>query len=482
MSDARPPIDLPPTPKGLAQQMNSEVIPFRSTKINIKKSPLLFAVVTLGVLTILMFGYMSGFDQTGNTQPIFLFVLVAILAILVSMFGFMYIYAKSDKPIWVFLFPVLVLAAILMTSLGAPFFYVFRTLLPGNFRPEMNISAIQTFTAMLFGAGLMEELMKAIPGLIGAWLAIKGTQFKPMLPSWLYEGLKVRGPLDGLLFGVAAGAMFIFLETGLQYSGGAILKSSNPVEIIGRLMLMIPRTMGGVIGHMAWAGITGYFIGLCVLRPQLPKTYLLGAWLAAAALHALWNTSGAGGLGDAPMYLSAAATALLFVSCFLKARQLDLASGASRESFGSIVVNPHDAAARARAPLASAPSMQSPNNAATVAMNVAPPRPAAGSPAEVARTDRFVLRLDGVSFALLAGQPVDFGGKLPGLTGIAADVTSHPSNAQLLGIRNLGASAWTVTMPNLSVQSVAPQRNVRLMAGTRIEFAPGTIGHIAEVS
>ncbi len=492
MSESRPPVDLPPTPKGLSQQMNSEVIPFKSTKINIKKSPLLFAVVAIAVMTFLMFNQLSGFQQSGSTAPIFMFVLVAIAAILVSMFAFMYIYSKSNKPLWAFVFPVALLYAILMTPLSRPFFMIFREILPGNFKPEMNVSVAQTFIAMLFGAGLMEELMKACPALIGAWLSIKSAQWKPKLPPALYEGLRVRGPLDGLLIGVAAGAMFIFLETGMQYSGGAILKTTDPVAIIGSLMLMVPRTMGGVIGHMAWAGITGYFIGLCVLRPHLPKIYLLWAWLAASVLHATWNTVGAGGLGSLPMYVSAIATVVLFVSCFLKARQLDQKSGASLETYGSIVVDINEVAAKARANAgvgaANAPSVSAAARSASAGAQhwqQAPNAqgfPAAAVSADAAHADNFVLRLDGVNFELRAGQSVDFKARLPGLPGLAADVTTHPTNPSLLGLRNLGAVAWKVTMPNLSIQSVEAQRNVRLVAGMRIEFSPGTTGHIAAAS
>ncbi len=487
MSDSRPPVDLPPTPKGLQQPMNSEVIPFKSTKINIKKSPLLFAVVAIGVMTLLMFNQLSGFHESGSTAPIFMFVLVAIAAILVCMFAFMYIYSKSDKPLWAFAFPVALLYAILMTPLSQPFFFIFREILPGNFKPEMNVSIVQTFVSMLFGAGLMEELMKACPMLIGAWLTLKSAQWKPKLPPALYEGLRVRSPLDGLLMGVAAGAMFIFLETGMQYSGGAILKTTDPVAIIGSLMLMVPRTMGGVIGHMAWAGITGYFIGLCVLRPQLPKTTVLWAWLAASVLHATWNTVGAGGLGSLPMYVSAVLTAILFVSCFLKARQLDQQLGASRESFGSIVVDINELAAKAKAGVVPSAAPSAPTAAAKVATppkfeSPQSPQPVAAGIADGVRADRYVLRLDGLNFELRAGQAVDFKGRLPGLQGLAAEVTTHPTNPTMLGLRNLGSAAWQVTMPNLSVQSVDPQRNVRLVAGMRIEFSTGTIGHVAEGS
>jgi RsiW-degrading membrane proteinase PrsW (M82 family) len=486
MSDPKPPIDLPPVPKGIAQAQNSEIIPFKSTKIDLKKSPLTYAVGAIGLLTLFMWGQMDQLGGPDGRRAIIAFVLGAIGAVLISLFAVIYLYAKSDKPIWAFAFPALVLGAILMTPLGTPFFYVFREILPGDTgKIGQNPSVVSLFIAMLFGAGLMEELMKAVPVLIGAALAFNAAKWRSMFPPRLYDALTVRGPLDGLLFGVAAGAMFILLETGLQYTGGKVTQG-DPGAVITGLLLMVPRTMGGVIGHMAYAGITGYFIGLAVLRPQLPRAKLmLGGWVVAAVLHAIWNTSGAGGAGL--LYLSAALTGALFVACLLKARQLNMSAGTARESFGSIVVDPKDAAAlRARpadpAAFAASPAF-APVVPAAAARGVQPPAPSpatAASPAAAASQAGLVLWLGGASFALRRGEPVDFATRLPGIDGVAAEVTSHPSDASILGLRNLGAAAWKVTMPNQSVQTVEAQRNVRLVSGMRIEFLPGLSGHVSE--
>jgi RsiW-degrading membrane proteinase PrsW (M82 family) len=34
------------------------------------------------------------------------------------------------------------------------------------------------------------------------------------------------------------------------------------------MMLLLPRVFGGLVGHMAYSGLFGYFIGLSVIRPK----------------------------------------------------------------------------------------------------------------------------------------------------------------------------------------------------------------------
>lgn len=503
MSEARPPIDLPPTPKGIGQQMNSEVIPFRSTKINLKKSPLLYTVVAIGLLTLYMWGQMGQLDGPNQLKAMRDLVIGAVAALLVSMFAFIYLYSKSDKPLWAFLFPLLVVFSMFFTPAFQYLAYLFRTILPGHVAQLTPTSTVaETFIAHLFGAGLLEELIKATPALIGAALALNAAKWRPQGPSRLYDALTVKSPLDGLLFGVAAGAMFILIETGLEYSGGKIIQSKgDPGAIILGLLLVVPRTMGGVIGHMAYAGITGYFIGLAVMRPSMNRYKLiLGGWLAASTIHAIWNTSTAG--GTVLLLVSAVLAALLFVSCLLKARQLNITAGTSRDSYGSIVVDPRDAAMRARA-AAAAPAAQfagmpgapavpgvpaRPAAQASAAGGYAQPAPVGAAPAAAAgiapasagaTAAGFVLSLNGADFTLTRGAAVDFRAQLPALQGIGAEVTSHPNDPTMLGLRNLGATAWTVTMPNQSVQSVEGNRNVRLVGGMRIEFAPGVVGVVA---
>src|SRR5205085_2201216 len=150
-----------------------------------------------------------------------------------------------------------------------------RKILPGG--EPWGTSFVPTFVNMFFGAGLCEEALKATPILLALLLAYRlgGPSDKPT-PSLLQlltgkasmsdilGALAIRGPLDGLLMGFAAGAAFILVETLYQYVPNQIVnmqKAANNDIWAGYLFgigLLIPRVLQGVAGHMAWAGIFGY--------------------------------------------------------------------------------------------------------------------------------------------------------------------------------------------------------------------------------
>jgi hypothetical protein len=55
----------------------------------------------------------------------------------------------------------------------------------------------------------------------------------------------------------------------------------------------------------------------------------------------------------------------------------------------------------------------------------------------------------------------------------AAEVSHHPSDPKVWGLKNLTEEKWVATSPEGTMSDVAPGRNVRLAAGTKINF--GTI-------
>jgi RsiW-degrading membrane proteinase PrsW (M82 family) len=132
-----------------------------------------------------------------------------------------------------------------------------------------------------FGAGLMEELLKALP-ILGAYLAAVA------LPSPWRERIGVWEPLDGILLGTASAVGFTLVETLGQYVPAVSLQAGSEVG----LQVLIARILGLPAGHMAYSGYLGYFIGLAALKPRHAKQILAVGYLSAAALHALWNTAG----------------------------------------------------------------------------------------------------------------------------------------------------------------------------------------------
>jgi hypothetical protein len=305
--------------------------------------------------------------------------------------------------------------------------------LPGRAAEDANFAS--RFMGQFIGAGLAEELVKAIPILIGLGITLRA--HGPMSP--LMELIRVRGPLDGILFGVAAGAAFTFIET-LFY-----------VDRVG-FLLLFPRVIT-FSGHMAYSGIFGYFIGLAAIRPAKWWQLILVGWCVAAVLHGLWNASSAMGM----LALSAGVAFICFVACILKARQLEgqRSHNQVQPDDGSIVAGQSASAA---------------TSAGTSA-----------GPVAAVRSSTFQLLIEGRIIPLQPGLRLDVG-RLPGLghaNGVVFAVTTHPKDPTIMGLQNLGDKPWTAIHGG-SPKQIDPQRNIRVSRGTLIAF--GSVqGSIQEI-
>lgn len=461
---------MPPVPRDAEEASFSELVPFRSSKIRLARSPLFLLALFTAIVTPFMFGLLGPAlqGQDVNTKIsamvtaniVAVFFLVALVQILV------FLYVRADRPLWVYFIPFAVVALILFTPLSAPFFIVFREILPGKIEPGQVFPFPQQFIKMFFAAGLMEELMKAVPILLGAWLMIRANK-NPHLPQGgLQKALHVRGPLDGALMGIFAGGGFIFVETAFQYVPGTVrgvLQQTNDpgTAMAAGLLLLLPRVFGGIVGHMAYSGLFGYFIGLAVIRPkQMWKLIGIG-WLASSLIHALWNSVPV--ISPMLSYVVAIGAAVGLVGAILKARQLQLSSagGAGNgDTFGSIVVE--RGAARQAAP--QPPAMPAPTTAA---------------PAEI-----LALNVEGLMIPLRGGEGVDLGAE-PALggrgAGVAGLVVPHPTRANVLGLRNTGTAAWTARLRDGSRQMIERDQNIRLAGGVQIEFGGGLTGSIVKL-
>src|SRR5262249_38048978 len=86
----------------------------------------------------------------------------------------------------------------------------------------------------------------------------------------------------------------------------------------------------------------------------------------------------------------------------------------------------------------------------------------------------FSLRLSNGKTVSLADGVKLSAADIPGLQASAgntvAEVGRNPNDPSVLGLRNLSRTAWTATVANQNRVQIAPGRNVRIAAGTRISF------------
>ena len=64
---------------------------------------------------------------------------------------------------------------------------------------------------------------------------------------------------------------------------------------------------------------------------------------------------------------------------------------------------------------------------------------------------------------------------------ILVAVVQHPTRANVLGLRNAGAAAWTARLRDGSQQVIDRDQNIRLAAGVQIDFGGGLTGRVVKV-
>jgi len=250
----------------------SQLLPILSTGGDLRRKGFLVPGILTVIFVVLMF-------VTVGSPGAFNLVLACYLA--GAAYFFVYQLCGKSKPWWVLFGAGLMTMIVIITPLFYLFELVFRRILPGDvFGLPDNAGFLRELVANFFGAGMLEELLKALPVFLMCWV---GSWFR----SPRRERVGVWEPLDGILIGAASAVGFTLLETLAQYVPNVVDKLG---EAAGT-QLLIPRILGSIAGHMAYSGYFGYFIGLSMMKPSRRWAILGVGYLTASILHALWNSA-----------------------------------------------------------------------------------------------------------------------------------------------------------------------------------------------
>jgi len=262
----------------------TKIVPISKTGFikELSSEPFFIPGLVTVIAGILLFGILNGAIQTRNIAFLYMYELL-----LGAYFGAMTIFfikgvSNLKVPFWVPIGSALFVALIYI--IGVPFY-----LLAIVFRPDTIMSFmdsnnfLELFIGHFVGAGLMEELFKSIPVWVACILA-------PRLYRLNIGGFKKEKitPTLTVLIGASGAIGFIIIETLLEY----VPHIQEELGYEWGLMLLIPRFITGIAGHVAWSGIFAYFIGLMFYYKKVNLSYPIMGWLLASLLHGLWNATG----------------------------------------------------------------------------------------------------------------------------------------------------------------------------------------------
>jgi RsiW-degrading membrane proteinase PrsW (M82 family) len=472
------------------------------------KSQLLPMLVTIVAVT-LMFMYSDNSDpmiyQKGHPQRwIYTSPFILIVATYLTLLSLYFIYRLVGKrKSWVAMLGCMAFTALylwLMMTQGAfGFVYdFFHGFLAGG-EPGDDQPFFTLFYRHFVGTGFFEEFVKALPLFA---ILLFGKRFSH---EWQAK-LQIAEPLDGILFGAAAGGGFALMETigqyvprnlvqtwmklaldikGIKHGYSIPLLEPNQAWALIKqgfilmgtapgVQLLIPRSLDQAFGHMAYSGIFGYFIGLSVMKPERRWVILFIGLCSASLPHALWDSVGIFESEVIQMGVALLSYAVL-AAAVLKAREISPNRPFLQPSvvFGDMVPRAAKAAEAATGmPVAQTQEPVVYTMQPVIHAQGAPALPTGVIPALPAGTSS--LRIGSRTLVIMPGLRI-LEHQAPGVVpatpgGPIAEVTRNPQDPGVLGLTNYSTSTWVIFTPNGSQRQIAPGQTAKLSPGLKINF------------
>jgi RsiW-degrading membrane proteinase PrsW (M82 family) len=387
----------------------------------------------------------------------FLWLIACVLAM--GSYYLVYKLCGKVKPVWLPLVPAAMTAILMLPGPWTVIQSIFGLFLfGGQLPPPQTWSTVPfptLFYQVFFFVGLKEEFVKALPVLVCAFLA-------PKIAASFARPLEIREPLDGILLATGSALGFTLYETMSDYLPGVVHDSGFGAGID----LLLRRVGGDIAGHIAYSGYLGYFIGLAMLRPKNRWLTIGIGWGCAALLHTLWDS-----IESLPIMLGVGIVSYGFLgAAILKARQI---SPSRSENFATQLYRGGE------------PPPPPPFQPASYAPPPPPP-PAPAPPmtfSSVPTPHALTFLVAGERLLLTPGRRL-IESEMPGLRaaagdGVVAEVTRHPTDPNIIGLKNLSTVSWTAAASGSEWREVLSGKTIRLAPGTSVQFA-GNRGEILQ--
>ncbi|MFB2939313.1 PrsW family intramembrane metalloprotease [Aerosakkonemataceae cyanobacterium BLCC-F154] len=168
---------------------------------------------------------------------------------------------------------------------GIPIDVLLQQIPPFNFLyGGIDRGGIPTLIGFVFGVGVLEEFVKALP--VYLFLIRPGKVTDPYTAAFY-------GAMSGLGFAISEGVNY-----SMQYAMGlgegitaTFFGYAEPSNLLGEYLLVSTiRFICLPLFHAIWAGIFGYFLGLSAISNSRKTTIILIGWTIPAVLHGFYNT------------------------------------------------------------------------------------------------------------------------------------------------------------------------------------------------